>query len=102
MHGLPLVHRASVLGAATTCLGGTDKRRRFWGIDDVDHESRRIQPVRVYRQGIAQVHAKRCGVDNDIKALWVSGASAGPAGGRGTDGVGKLASATFVHIAYCE
>src|SRR5688572_32800127 len=98
MRGLPLVHRASILGTATTRSRGTAKGRRFWRIDDVNNQAGRIQTLRIYRQSIVGVHAKRCGVDHYFEILWIAWASRCSATSGGSDGLCEVVSATFVNI----
>ena len=102
MHGLPLVHRASILGAAATRSGGAAKGRRLWRVDDVNDKTGRIQPARIDRQRIAGVHAKRCGVDDDLELLWIGRANSRCATGCGGDGPGEVLGATLVDIEYGE
>lgn len=98
MHGLPLVHGAPILGAATARLGSTAKRRGLWRIDDVNDETGRIEPVRIHRQGIAGLHAKPCGVDDDLELVWIGRTYSRFATGRGGDGPGEVFGAALVDI----
>jgi hypothetical protein len=102
MHGLPFVHRASILDVAAPRPGCTEQRRRFWRIDDVYDKTRRIQPVRIYRQGIVCVHAKRCGVDDDLELLRISWASRCSATGDRSHRLREGVSTTLVNVEYGE
>jgi hypothetical protein len=57
MHGLPLMHRASILSTTTTRKGGTTKGGRLRRVNDVYDNAAGLEPIRIHGRGIVGVHA---------------------------------------------
>lgn len=102
MHSLPLIHRASALGATSTLKGGTAKRGRVRRIDDVDNDAARLEPIRIHGHRVIGVHAQRRGVDNDFVSMWIGAAELRCATGCSGHGLREFVSATHVDVEYGE
>ena len=94
------MHRAPVLGTASTRLRGAAKRRWLGRIDDVDDDGARREPLRINWHGIVRFHAKRRGIDNDVEALRIGWPRTYVAAGFSSNRCRKVASPMPVDIGY--